>query len=328
MARLIVIGASLGGVSALIQLTAALPAGLPAAVLIVLHIGEHKSILPSLLARNCPLPVAHARHGQPIEPGQVWVAPPDHHLLVVDGRIQLGRGAKEHHARPAIDPLFRSAAIGHGPEAIGVVLTGLLDDGTAGLQAIKQCGGICVVQDPAEAFASSMPRSALRHVEVDHCVPLALMPALLASLASSPARPVASPPPDQLRHEQDLIFRKGDPMSHLEAIGNPSTFTCPDCHGALWEILDSRPQRFRCHTGHGFSARTLQHTMMLTSEESGWSALRALQERMLLLNHMARASRANGEEARAAELDLAAARLDHQAAVMTSLLEEDTELVE
>ena len=208
------------------------------------------------------------------------------------------------------------------------MLTGLLDDGTAGLQAIKQCGGVCVVQDPADAFAASMPRSALQNVDVDHCVSLALMPMLLGTLAAAPPRPAVPDLAEQLQHEQDLMLKKGDVMTHLEAIGRPSTFTCPDCHGALWQVLDARPERYRCHTGHGFSLRTLQQTLRTNGEEATWNAFRALQERVLLLEHMAFVSRNEGDEARALDLDTAAGRLDEQASVLASLLDEDNELLE
>ena len=159
MQRIIVIGAAAGGGQALMQLTAALPADFPLPVLVVLHVGPHPSLLPALLSRTCPLPVSHAVHGEAIESGHIYVAPPDHHLLVEDGRTVLTRGPKEHHTRPAVDPLFRSAALAYGRGAIGVVLTGQFDDGTSGLQAIKRAGGTTVVQDPDEAFVSSMPRS-------------------------------------------------------------------------------------------------------------------------------------------------------------------------
>ena len=188
---LIVVGASAGGVSALLALCAQLPADLPAAVLIVLHIGTHTSVLPALLTSRGNDRAVHAEHGQRIEPGTLYLAPPDHHMLVEDGRIRLTRGPKEHHTRPAIDPLFRTAALDYGPRTIGVVLTGRLDDGTAGLQAIKDRGGLAVVQDPADAEHPSMPRSALQSVRVDGCVPLAELGQTLARWLQAPT-PVAA----------------------------------------------------------------------------------------------------------------------------------------
>jgi two-component system chemotaxis response regulator CheB len=211
---------------------------------------------------------------------------------------------------------------------IGVVLTGNLDDGTAGLQAIKAAGGLAIVQDPDEAAAPSMPRSALKYVDVDHCLALPLIPLLLASLAAEPPRAAPSTPADLLAREQALTLSEGDPMEHLEAISKPSTFVCPDCHGALWEVLDSRPQRFRCHTGHGFTARTLQDALALAGDEALWNALRSLQEREMLLQTMADQDRAVGEELSAARLEAAARRLQHQRDMLRGLVEKSPDPVE
>lgn len=330
MARVVVIGASLGGVPALMQIAAALPERFAAPVLTVLHVGEQPSILPTLLASNSRLEVAHATHDEPLRAGRIHVAPPDHHMLVVDDRIVLTRGPKEHHTRPAIDPLFRSAALAHGADVIGVVLTGRLDDGTAGLQAIKNAGGTAVVQDPDDAVASSMPASALRYVDVDHCVPLPLVAPLLSSLVVEPGRPVRPHSSDQERadHEQQLTLQKGTAVEHLEAIGKPSTFACPDCHGTLWHIFDSRPQRYRCHTGHGFTERTLQDTMMLASDEAVSNARRALQEREILLRTMAEQHRALGKADHAARLDQAAGQIERQGELLLDLLEKSPEPIE
>jgi two-component system chemotaxis response regulator CheB len=285
--RLIVIGASAGGVPALIKLAAGLPTDLPAAVLAVLHVGNRPSVLPRLLAEKSHLAIAHARQGETIQPACVRIAPPDHHLVVVDGQMQLSRGPKENYSRPAIDPLFRSAALAYGPSTIGVVLTGGLDDGTAGLQAIKQCGGIAVVQDPRDAFAPSMPESALKHVSVDHCLPLGSIPALLAKLSSERVDLPATAADEGLLHAQALFLGQGSAMDHLSAIGKPSPFACPECHGGLWEVSDTSPTQYRCHTGHGFTARSLDHALETAADEANWNALRALQERQIFLAEMA-----------------------------------------
>ena len=328
MSKVIVVGASQGGVPALMQLASALPADLAAPVLVVLHIGEHRSILPALLARDASVRTSHAQDGETIRAGHVYVAPPDHHMLLVGEKITLTRGPKEHHTRPAIDPLFRSAALAHGSDVVGVVLTGNLDDGTNGLQVIKERGGIAVVQDPDDAEVRSMPVSALRYVDVDHCLPLPLIPMLLTTLAAAPPRPAVQTTESVSAHEQALTLREGDAMEHLESIAEPSTFVCPECHGALWKVLDSRPQRYRCHTGHAFTSRTLQDSLAVASDEALWSSFRALQERQMLLQYMAEHDRAVGEARSAERFAAAAERLERQAEVLRGLIEKSPDPVE
>lgn len=198
---LVVIGASAGGVRALRQLVSGFDAGFPAAICVVLHVGKHESNLPDLLSLAGPLPARHAADGEALQPSSILVAPPDHHLLIEGGHVRLTRGPKEHHTRPAVDPLFRSAALSHGNRAVGVLLTGRLDDGSAGLRAIKECGGIAVVQDPAGAEWPSMPLSAMQAVDVDHCVPLAELPARLRALAGQRIEPSTGAAPEHWRHE-------------------------------------------------------------------------------------------------------------------------------
>jgi two-component system, chemotaxis family, protein-glutamate methylesterase/glutaminase len=184
--KIIVIGASHGGVGALERIVAGLHSHLNAAVFIVLHIGSStRSSLPATLGRAGPLPAAWARHAERILPGHIYVAPPDQHMLLAQGYVRTAHGPKENHTRPAVDPLFRSAALAYGADVIGVVLTGNLDNGTAGLLAIKDCGGITVVQDPNEALAPSMPLSALQHVAIDHCLPLDAIGPFLMSLTET-----------------------------------------------------------------------------------------------------------------------------------------------
>jgi two-component system chemotaxis response regulator CheB len=296
--RVIAIGASVGGLAALQSIVRRLPGDFPAPILVVQHVGHHRSLLPELLARQGPLTVAHAVQGEPLRAGHIHVAPPDRHMLVEGNAILLTRGPKEHHTRPAVDPLFRSLALAHGAAAVGVVLTGRLDDGTPGLQAIKACGGVAVVQDPASAEEPGMPASALRFVAVDHCVPLESMAEVLVSVARD--RPATAQPAKETApwsNEQRISLLEGNPMDELEAIGRPSTFTCPDCHGSLWEIRESRPARYRCHTGHAFTAASLQHAQAEGTDEALWNAVRALQEKKFLLEQLAAAHREeHGEE--------------------------------
>jgi two-component system chemotaxis response regulator CheB len=323
--RLIVAGASVGGVAALSTLAASLPASFPAPVLMVLHTGSHPSILPDLLAARSALPVRHPVDGETIASGHIYVAPPDHHMLVEDGRLRLNRGPKEHHTRPAIDPLFLSAALGYGPAVIGLVLTGTLDDGTAGLQAIKACGGTAVVQEPSDALEAGMPSSALKYVEVDHCLPLVQIGPLLSSLLSEPA--VSSKPavdatqPRRLAHELQLLTGEGDPVEHLEAVAQPSSFVCPDCKGGLWQIDGVVPVRYRCHTGHAFTLKTLQHALTETMDEALWGAVRALQEQTVLLGMMALVHRREGAEGEALKVEAIRNGLDAQARRLRELVE-------
>lgn len=259
----------------MLELVAGLPAGLNAVVGVVLHVGSQHSILPELLSRRAAWPAVHPQHGQTLEPGTIYVAPPDRHMLFKGDMIQLSRGPRENHARPALDPLFRSAALEWRKRVIGVVLTGDQDDGTAGLAAIKACGGIAIVQDPATCFEPRMPASALAHVNVDHCLPLAGIAPTLARLVSvDRATEPAAPPPEFLLDH--AVFEAERAVMHLAAVSAPSPLTCPDCGGGLWELTGSKPLRYRCRTGHGFSARSLENAQVNVAERALWSSLRAL----------------------------------------------------
>ena len=305
---IVVIGASAGGLRVLLDLASALPAGLPAAVLMVLHVGAHRSVLPELLSKRGAIRAIHPVHGQPLLPGTIYVAPPDHHMMVENDLIQVQRGAKEHHARPAIDPLFRAAALAYGPRVIGVVLSGRLDDGTAGLQAIKRCGGLAVVQEPADAEHPDMPASALDNVAVDFCVPRERLAETLLALVNQPAGPWPAAPA-QIACEQAISIGVGNPMEHLNTIGKPSCFACPDCDGVLWEIEASRPKRYRCHTGHGYSLRSLVHTQQMATDHALWAAIRALQDREKLLRTLAEAGDRAAEDLEVAALVAEAERV-------------------
>lgn len=287
---IVVIGASAGGLAVLRKICAGLPADFPGVVLVVQHVGAHRSMLAELLDSAGPLPVRIASAGAPMRPGCVLVAPPDQHLLVEPGlRVRLHRGPKENHARPAVDPLFRSAAIAYGPRVVGVVLSGYLDDGTAGLQAIKACGGHAIVQDPADAEQPGMPSNAQAHVAVDAVLPGDAIAAQLARLARQAARP-AGPPPDALVREQRISNGTSeDTMADLDRIGSPDRIICPDCGGVLWRLGGSAgPTRFRCHTGHAFTLQSLAHEQATRADEAVWRALRAVHERERLLRMLAR----------------------------------------
>jgi two-component system chemotaxis response regulator CheB len=310
---MVAIGASAGGVDALKQLVAALPADYRGALFVVLHISpESRSVLPAILSRAGPLPAVTASDEMPIQHGRIHVAPPDHHLLVERGLLRVVRGPRENRHRPAIDPLFRSLAWAYGPRAVGVVLTGHLDDGTAGLWAIKSCGGTTVVQEPNEADHPEMPMNALMHNRVDHRLSLADIAALLTRLAREGAAPMRGhDPPASLQDEL-----RSASLSHRERelgeLGRLSPFTCPSCRGALWELQEGEHLRYRCHTGHGFSQASLLADQSVAVEESIYTALRAIQEKVTALRRLAErwperiAGLKQDYEQRAAELERSA----------------------
>ncbi|MDB5581178.1 MAG: Protein-glutamate methylesterase [Bradyrhizobium sp.] len=319
--RLFVIGASAGGVEALFALSSKLPRDFPAPIMVVQHIGAYRSYLPELISRRGPNKAVEAKDGELPLPGTIYIAPPDFHMMLQGAVIRLTRGPKEHHTRPAIDPLFRSAAIEFGSQVVGIVLTGMLDDGAAGLRAIKDCGGIAIVQDPNDAIEPSMPTNALRVVDADHVTALENIAPLMCLLAGPRSGASDKQPPDWLKLEQACSF--GDPeMKTLSLIGSPSPFTCPDCGGSLFELHDKNPLRFRCHTGHGFSIRTLASTQEEIAENALWSGIRALQERIGILEREGQMTEKNNgpgdeERDRRKEID----NLSQAAAVLKSIAE-------
>jgi len=288
---MIVMGASLGGVDALSRLLAQLPADLPAAIFVVQHMQPYTdSHLAAILSKASPLPVREALNGEKIRVGQVYLAPPDQHLLVANGTLRVGRGPRENRARPAIDPLFRTAAHVGRSRTIGVILTGLLDDGAAGLAAIKQCGGVTIVQDPKDALHSSMPEEALRASQPDYVVPLSEMGAILDGLSRQPA-PQAPPVPAIISLEARLTERSLGTHGHVDSIheteqlGSLTPLTCPDCGGSLWRM--GQENRFRCHVGHAYSIGSLMSEQDEKLEHALWAAVRSLEERSKTLESLA-----------------------------------------
>lgn len=318
--HVVVIGASAGGVSALLEISAGLPARFPAPICIVQHIGSGPSLLPELLRFRAANHAMHVEDGQRLVPGTLYIAPPDRHLLVEGGTLRLTRGPKENHARPAIDPLFRTAAASFGPRVIGVILTGQMDDGTAGLQAIKECGGIAIVQDPQTAVEASMPRSAICNVDVDHVVPLEAIGPLLVELTARPVPAQHDSVPERVAEEVDINRGVGT-VEKLRKIGTPSPLTCPDCGGGLWEVQEARPLRYRCHVGHAYTALSLEDAQKTASEEALWSAMRALREREMLLRRMAGIAASLGDENQAAVGSAEADRVKEQVLKLRELAE-------
>ncbi len=286
--HLVVIGASAGGIDALREFVVQLPANFPAPVAVVLHTSpQSPGVLPEILARSGPLPALTPRSGERLKPGRIYVAPPDFHLLVEPGLLRVTNGPRENRFRPAIDPLFRSAAQVYGPAAIGVILTGNLDDGVAGLWTIKQLGGIAIAQDPHDAMFPSMPENAIRHVKVDHIVPLANLGELLTRLVSAPVGGEPSVPSPPHLDAEIRIAMEADPVrAGVTHMGEPSTFACPECHGVLLQMKEGGRVRFRCHTGHAYSAESLMAEMSEGIEAALWNAIRSLQEGALMLEQL------------------------------------------
>lgn len=330
---IIAVGASAGGLKALRSIASGLPPGLDAAVFVVQHVAPNAaSLLPGLLEQAGPLESAPAVDGEAIRPGRIYVAPPDHHLIVNRGVVRLSRGPHENRFRPSIDVLFRSAARAYGPRVIGVVLTGYLDDGTVGLRAIKQRGGISVVQDPLDAEYSGMPRSALRYVHVDHCAPLEGMAGLLARLVASPAPDEAAyPVGKRLEIEANIAEQQMNTkefLENVERIGSRTTYTCPQCSGAIWQIdkdkEEQEPLRFRCHIGHSFTADIFLDEQTQHVENALWSAVRMMEEKVTFWRQYAERLERHGARESAARHEDYARKLDDEVGLIRDLILQGT----
>jgi two-component system chemotaxis response regulator CheB len=324
---IIVVGASAGGVEALITLTATLPPKLEAAVFIVLHIpAQSPSLLPDILNRAGSLEVVSAMDNAEIENGRVYVAPPDFHLLIESKHMRVVSGPKENRHRPAIDPLFRSAAAAYGSRVIGVILTGSLDDGTAGLQAIKSCGGLAVVQDPQEALFPSMPLSATANVQVDYTLPLARIGPLLGRLShASSSEEGAIAVDEDMKKELRLEQMDSALMHTSERTGKPSVYSCPDCGGVLWEIEDNDILRFRCRVGHAFSIESMFAGQSESVENALWIALKNLQENADLTRRLAQNARAHGHAALAQRYETKLREVNKHIEIIANVLKDSNQ---
>ena len=291
---IIVIGSSMGGIEALAALAAQLPADLPASVLVVQHLSdESPSVLSDILDRRGPLAAVTAADGMALERGRIYVAPPNRHLLVTERGIRVVFGARENRCRPGIDPLFRTAAVHFRSRVIGVVLTGLLGDGAAGLYAVARCGGAAVVQAPDDAAYPEMPRRALARVRNADVVPLAQMGALLDRLSRQPAPP-PPPVPEALSIEARLTEQTMGTDDRNELPGKPSRFTCPECSGPIMEIDEDGRKRYRCQVGHAYSPDDMLLAKTQALEETLWVALQTLEERAAMLATLVREDRDRG----------------------------------
>jgi two-component system, chemotaxis family, protein-glutamate methylesterase/glutaminase len=299
---MVVVGASAGGVQALSELVRGLPADLPAALMIVLHMSpKSPGALASILRRVSSLEVTAADDLAPVRRGRVYVARPNCHLLLRDGEVRLGRGPRENGHRPAVDPLFRSAARWYGSRAVAVVLSGTMDDGAAGAVSVARRGGAVAVQDPADALYDSMPRAALRAVGSAVVAPVTELSGHITRLVQGPAGELAGDVPAELTLETDLAELASEALHQPERPGLPSGVSCPDCHGVLYELDDKEVLRYRCRVGHAWSPASLEASKDQEVENAMWIAVRNLEERTALYRDLAEQSRRSGRS-RSADL--------------------------
>ena len=285
---IVVMGASAGGLEVVAQIVENLPSDLPAALFVVIHTGpDTPGVLPQILMRRGKLPARHAVDGEKLQHGIIYCAPPDQHLLLEDGHVQVLQGPRENGFRPAIDPLFRTAATAYATRVVGVILSGALDDGVHGLLRIKERGGVTIVQNPEEAIVDVLPLNAIKYVEVDHIADAKEIAGLLVRLADQPAPREVAP----MSEDEVIEATVADGVHHIlnsrKAGQAPSAFTCPDCGGSLWEMQNGKLVRYRCHVGHVYTADSLLMEKDGSLENVLWTALRALEESIALRYRMA-----------------------------------------
>jgi two-component system chemotaxis response regulator CheB len=326
----VVIGASAGGVETLVRVVRGLPADLSATICIVLHIAPGSpSALPSILRRAGVMPCRSAIDGEELRDGEILVAPPDRHLVVSDGHVLLTLGPRENGHRPAVDALFRSAASAQDGKVVGVILSGTRDDGTAGLAMIKSCGGVAIVQDPADALYPGMPANALAHVQVDAVVPSDQIADTIVRVVNGDMNPVGSPsgnpgpgsnpgPADPPRPHPD--GEAGQPAAGHPAPGEPVTSTCPECGGVLQEYQEAGVSQWRCRVGHRYSPESLADAQGEGVEAALWAAVRALEDREALLRRMAHQLDATGSRRSAASFRKRAREAGQQAQAVRSVV--------
>ncbi|MFL5341818.1 MAG: chemotaxis protein CheB [Gemmataceae bacterium] len=294
---IIVVGTSSGGVEVLVQLVGGLPGGLPATIFVVCHFPSNwRSVLPDILSRSGPLLAQHARDGDATHPGHIYVAPPGSHMLVEDGRVRLSNGPRENNHRPAIDPLFRSAARVYGRRVVGVVLTGALSDGVAGLLAVRAAGGVAVVQDPKDARVPSMPLLAMQVAGADFVVPAHALAARLVELVDHPVPSTGGANmADPLEHMPQVAEHDMQAQETGARRGQISTFSCPECGGCLWQVDENDLVRFRCHVGHAYYGEALLQEQTDALEAALWTAVRTFREKAVLSRQLALQADGHGD---------------------------------
>ena len=323
---ILAIGTSAGGFEALRFLTGRFPADLPASVLVVMHLWPTgRSMIDEILSDTGRLPATFAEDDERFERGHIYIAQPGRHLVVESDRLRLGIGPRENNARPAIDPLLRSLALCCGPRSIGVVLTGMLGDGSSGLQALQRCGGVTVVQDPADAEFPAMPTAAISRANPDHVSRLAEMPELLNRLVQQ-RRGEPVPVPESIKYEVEVATTGRTAMSMMDRIGRRSVIACPDCGGVTWEIEDGGILRYRCHTGHAYSADVMSLALDESLRRALASALRALDERVALTKKLESQARNQGSNRLAAMWAEKAAEFEKEAETVRDSIQRADEI--
>ncbi len=320
MSKVVVIGTSAGGLNALKKLISQMHKDFPVPILIVRHISADATgnILLDELGKLNTVKCQQAKDGVDLKPGHLYMAPSDHHLMIdQDLKILVTKGAQENRSRPAIDPLFRSAAVALGSGVIGILLTGYLDDGTSGMKAIKKCGGTCIVQDPDDAEYPDMPRNALNNVKVDYCLPIAQMGALLSELIPQKLRK-RTPVPNDVLIEVKIAQRVLSDLSSVNTLGDQVPFNCPGCGGVLWQVGKDSSIRFRCHTGHAYTTASLLAEQTEKIEETMWTALRMFEERKNLLTEMARGKKGISSKSAMERAELSQVHIDRIRAILQS----------
>ena len=327
------IGGSSGALEVLRQMLGGLPKDFPASIFIVVHVPrESPSNLPAILSRSSALKVSHPRDDEPIRAGHVYIAPPDYHMLLHQDRVRIVRGPRENRSRPAIDPLFRSAVRAYDGRVAGVIVSGVLDDGSDGLHLVKSAGGLAIVQEPDDAAFGDMPRNALEYTKADYVVPAAELAATLLRVVGEPAksrngrpapinRPGNRPVNRPVNREVKLSELELNAVEDPERNGKPSVFACPECNGALWEVSNGGPERFRCRVGHSYTAENLLAEKISSFETALWEALRSLEEAATLARRMAARALRQGHRRAADRFDeVAEAKQQHAEALREILL--------
>lgn len=318
----IVIGGSAGGIDAIQRLLPVFDRTLEAAILVVIHMPANgRSLLDEVIARRTRLETAFAKEGEPILPRRVYIAPPDRHLLVdQQDRLKLWHGPYENHTRPAIDPLFRSAALARGGRVMGVVLSGLLDDGAAGLLSVKRCGGLAFIQAPSDAIEAEMPTRAARALgsNVDAVLPVEALAARIVELVGTEASPSVAP--SDIRLELDMLLGESVGIEALAKTGPPLALSCPECGGPLWGIGERPLQRYRCHTGHAFGLESFLSAQDSQIEQALWAAIKGLEQRSQMLTDLARDEDARGRSKAVSRFSEEAGRLRKHAHTLRDVL--------